>query len=71
MGRVQESKIPPTLRAEQVRYCLMRLNVYKYMGLDNIYPWFLKEPSNVVAKPLSIVSENLWLPGKVSGDRKK
>jgi len=45
------------------------MNVYKFVGPDNMYPTFLKELPDVVAKPLSIVLEKLCLsvaksPGK-------
>ena len=41
------------------------------MGPDNILPGVLKEMADVVAKPLSIIFEKLWLLGEVPGDWKK
>ena len=49
----------------------MTLDVYKSMGPDNIYPRVLKEMADVVAEPLSITFEKLWLSGEVPGDWKK
>ena len=49
----------------------MRLNEYKPIGPDNAYPGVLKELAAVVAKPLCILSEQLWLSDKVPGDWKK
>jgi len=48
----------------------MRLNIYKSMGSDNKYLMILKKLAVVVAEPLSIVFEKLWLSGKVPGDSK-
>lgn len=43
----------------------MKLNVYKSMGQDDIHPRVLKELVDVVAEPLFIVFEKLWLLGKI------
>ena len=67
----QESKTPPSVRAEQVQEHFMRLNVCESMGLDDMYPRVLTELVDVVAELLSITFEKLWLSGEVLGDWKK
>ena len=49
----------------------MRLNVYKSMGPDGVHPRVLKKLAEVVAEPLSIIFEKLWLSGEIPGDWKE
>ena len=49
---------------------LRKLDAYKSMGLDGLYPRVLRELADVVAKPHSIIFRQSWLTGDVLVDWK-
>lgn len=47
------------------------LNIHKMVGPDELHLTVLREFADTAAKPLSMILEKLWQPGKVPGDWKR
>ena len=71
LGVGERSGFCPSVTVEQVRVVLMKWNVSKSTGPDDIHPRVLKEMADVVAEPLPIIFEKPRLSGEVPSDWKK
>jgi len=47
------------------------VNIHESVGPDKMHPRVLRELTEAVVEPLSIIFENSWQSGKVPGDWKK
>ena len=65
------SNIPPTVSKDQICDHLRNPNIHKSMSPAETHPRVLRELADVVAKPLTMMSEKLWQWGEVHGYRKK
>ncbi|XP_063998157.1 myoD family inhibitor domain-containing protein isoform X2 [Pogoniulus pusillus] len=61
----------PTITEDHVCEYLRNLNVHKSMESDEIHPRVLRELTDEVAKPLSIIFERSWQNGEVPADWKR
>ncbi|KAF4803887.1 hypothetical protein TURU_012424 [Turdus rufiventris] len=65
VNSVREQNGPPVIQEEAVRELLCLLDVHKSMGPDGIYPRVMREMSDELLNPLSIIYQQSWLTGEV------
>jgi len=63
-----ENEELPTVGEDQVQVCLRNLKMRKSVEPDEMHPWILREQSDKVARPLSIIFERSWQSGEVPTD---
>lgn len=65
------SKVPPTVREDQVGDHLRNLNTQQCVGPGETHPRVPREPADAVAKPLAMIFEKSWQSSDVPGAWKK
>ena len=65
-----EQKEAPRIQGQLVSHLLCHTDTHKSMGPDGIHPRVLKELTDVLAKPLSIIYQQSWITGEVPVDWK-
>jgi len=63
-----EQNKPPIIQEEAVNDLLCHLDTYKPMGPDGVHPRVLRELTEELVKPLSIICQQSWLKGEVPDD---
>ena len=53
---------------DQVREYLGKLDIHNSKGLDEMHPWVLREQADVIARPFSVILNQLRQLGEVSED---
>jgi len=61
----------PLIEKDHIRYRLSKLDTHKSMGPDRRHPRVQRELTDVIAEPLSIISERSWRTGEVPEDWRK
>ena len=62
---------PPAVSKDQVCDCLWNLSIHTSVGLYERHPRVLREFTDIVTKPHSVIFEKSWWSDEVHGDWKK